>query len=210
MSCCCLLTCFHFDAAGLKSKSEVWEELASREPGQARRRRGSLRQYFSSPGVCYISYYQKIIKIKRKLQCLLGFRKKVYCNIFHTQKYFPGQRDKNVSQKKDCSLCGSGKHPPFKCGKIQEIQAKKMDKPENLCERCCHWFKQGDPHQGACHIKSYLDKNGITKKMNLLCSIHQSTHYALCGACAPGQTTSGPKTSTPVVPGARVSPPRID
>ena len=116
-----------------------------------------------------------------------------------------GQRDKNVSQKKDCSLCGSGKHPPFKCGKIQEIQAKKMDKPENLCERCCHWSKQGDPHQGACHIKSYLDKNGITKKMNLLCSIHQSTHYALCGACAPGQTTSGPKTSTPVVPGFMVS-----
>ena len=35
MSCCRLLTCFHFDAAGLKSKSEVWEELASREPGQA-------------------------------------------------------------------------------------------------------------------------------------------------------------------------------
>ena len=35
MSCCRVLTCFHFDAAGLKSKSEVWEELASREQGQA-------------------------------------------------------------------------------------------------------------------------------------------------------------------------------
>lgn len=33
MSCCRVFTCFHFDAAGLKS--EVWEELASREPGQA-------------------------------------------------------------------------------------------------------------------------------------------------------------------------------
>ena len=88
MSCCRLLTCFHFDAAGLKSKSEVWEELASREPGQARRRRGSLRQYFSSPGVCYISYYQKIIKIERKLQCLCGGWEKTYyiLTTFFTQK----------------------------------------------------------------------------------------------------------------------------
>ena len=105
------------------------------------------------------------------------------------------QRAKKVPQKRTCSLCGSGEHPPFKCAKIQEIQAKKMDKPENLCDRCCHWFKQGDPHQGACHIKSYLDKNGISKKINLLCSIHQSTHYVLCRACAPGQTTSGSITS---------------
>ena len=95
-----------------------------------------------------------------------------------------GQRGKKVPQKRTCSLCGSGQHPPFECAKIQEIQAKKMDKPENLCNRCCHWFKQGDPHQGACYIKSYQDKNGISKKINLLCSIHQSTHYALCGACA--------------------------
>ena len=139
--------------------------------------------------------------ISQKKDCSLGHIKE----LERSGQKQNGQKDKNVSQKKDCSLCGSGKHPPFKCGKIQEIQAKKMDKPENLCERCCHWFKQGDPHQGACHIKSYLDKNGITKKMNLLCSIHQSTHYALCGACAPGQTTSGPKTSTPVVPGFMVS-----
>lgn len=107
MSCCRVLTCFHFDAAGLKSKSEVWEELASREPGQARRRRGSLRQYFSSPGVCYISYYQKIIKIERKLQCLCGLRE----NILYSNNFFHAKM-KLLRIEKEFVLVAS--HPNFR------------------------------------------------------------------------------------------------
>ena len=58
-----------------------------RAESQAEAEAGSLRQYFSSPGVCYISYYQKIIKIERKLQCLCEGGERTYyiLTTFFTQ-----------------------------------------------------------------------------------------------------------------------------
>ena len=115
-------------------------------------------------------------------------------------------RKKAVSPSKTegCSLCHQGPHPPFKCEKIKDIQTKRLALPPNLCGKCCHWIRQDCPHQENCYIKSFVDKAGVPKKLNLLCSVHleEKTHFALCGSCAPGQAaTHGSLISAPVVPG---------
>ena len=111
---------------------------------------------------------------------------------------------KNSRAAKTCSLCQKGTHHPFQCSKIKDIQSKKMPKPDNLCLLCCHWTKTDVPHQPNCFLKSFINKDGVTKRLNLLCSTHQSTHYALCGSCDAGEITKPRVADSPTIQGFQV------
>ena len=111
---------------------------------------------------------------------------------------------RNARAAKTCSLCQKGNHLPFQCSKIKDIQSKKMPKPDNLCLLCCHWTKSDVPHQPNCFLKSFINKDGVTKRLNLLCSTHQSTHYALCVSCDAGEITKPRVADSPTVQGFQV------
>ena len=82
---------------------------------------------------------------------------------------------------RSCVICQcSPSHPPYLCGRLEDIRRGIRKRPLCICIKCCNYLCSGRPHEEGCHLRSVEDNEGRKRWRSYLCSCGSEVHYRLC------------------------------
>ena len=84
---------------------------------------------------------------------------------------------------RSCVICQcSPSHPPYLCGRLEDIRRGIRKRPAIICPRCCTYRGSRRPHPSSCHLRSSFgeDNEGRERWRSYLCRCGSNVHYRLC------------------------------